>query len=362
MPMAKTYVVKCYANATQDFYHLSKLHSGLLELQRQQRIDLQFTRSKPVGDLLTDPPWTPWLEIMDREAGSRRRAVVDLSDSSDFFYHGALEHCDVYYKRNLHEADLGMLSEAHRPKVRAFGLNYGCRSRGQIAKMLPTIVTGLLMRAFRAPRQELRHLPNRFGAFREFLAVLPWEEYEQGPDRPLERVVCFQARASEPLGERGDEEDWINRPRVELVRTLRREFGRRFWGGLVSNEYAKRRYPDALSDQSPRRSDYIATGKRALVGIASPPCVRTGSFKLGEYLAASRCIVSAPIVKGLPSPLLENLHYLPFTNVDDCVAQCVLLLEDSSRAQEMRRNNWEYYQREVAPAKHLENLLRRAFE
>ena len=97
------------------------------------------------------------------------------------------------------------------------------------------------------------------------------------------------------------------------------------------------------------------------MGIASAACVRTSSCRLAEYLAASRCIVSEPLRNSLPVQLVENVHYLGFRSVNECIAKCALLLEDRSRAEEMRRKNWEYYINEVAPVKHVHNLLERAF-
>lgn len=355
------YLVKCYINATQDFYHMSKLHGGLFQLRKRGVIAVEFVGRKPVGGLTKDPPWTPWLEIQHIESRERRLAVIDLSDRSDFFYLEALRCCDVYYKRNLHERDLESLEESDRLKVQPFGLNYACRTDGQASGIVPRVVVGLTGRLLRSIRPEMRSLPARISAIREFLGVLRIEDYEQPPDGRVEQVVFFQARASQPSGQRGNEEEWINRPRVDLVRALRKEFGRRFWGGLVPNEYAIRTYPDAITDLSPHRAEYITQSKRALVGVASPPCVQTGSFKIAEYLAASKCIVSPPVAKILPVPLLDNVHYRGFENVDECVAQCALLLGDSSLAEEMRHNNWGYYRREVAPAAHIENLLRRAF-
>lgn len=355
------YDVNCYMNETQDFYHLSKVHAGLLELEPRGKIALRFQFSKPVIVSSDDPPWTPWLQVTRNETGDERLIVVDLADRSDVFSLEALGRCDVYYKRNLFDSDVESMPEELKIKIRPFGLNYGCRVKGQLGKILRPAIPRLLSLTFRSPIREIPHTPNRIAALRQFLGVLPVGAYEQPPTARLDPVVFFQARVWPPSEYGSGVEEVVNRPRVELARALRKEFGKRFVGGLIPTEYAKRHFPDAISRHSCRRDEYIAMGRRALIGVASVPCVATNSFKLAEYLAASKCIVAPQLRNQLPVPLEEGIHYLSFQSIDECVARCVVLLEDAGRAAMMRRENWKYYHAEVAPAQHVENLLKRAF-
>jgi hypothetical protein len=182
--------------------------------------------------------------------------------------------------------------------------------------------------------------------------------YEQPPSHAVEAVVFFQGRVWEGTRHGRDIEAEVNQPRVELVRALQKELGTKFVGGLTPNEYACRKFPDLVSKVSARREEFIRAAKHALVGIASQPCISTGSFKLAEYLAASKCIVSPPMTNRLPAPLIDGVNFLGYLKPLECVEQCVRLLENRGFAEDMRCDNWEYYRREVEPAAHVYKLLR----
>jgi hypothetical protein len=67
------------------------------------------------------------------------------------------------------------------------------------------------------------------------------------------------------------------------------------------------------------------------------------------------------MVSRFPQPLKPGINYLPFDTVDECVERCAQLLDNPEQAQEMRRRNWEYYTNEIAPARHMLNLIETAF-
>jgi hypothetical protein len=357
------YHVACYVDGRQSFYHLSKIHAGLLILQDEGQIALRFQSTRPLVGWKDSHPWTAWLQVTDLQSGDSCRAAFDLDDRTEVFNETALRNCDVYFKRNVLGVDVERLPTELRMRVKPFGLNFACRVPGQRRRVLRRAVPGLFGHTSLSPLREARSLRKRFQDMKSFARALPVMAYEQRPTSAIEPVVFFQTRVWwEPQrpGVRNIEEE-VNQPRVELVRTLRRELGRRFVGGLAPTVFACENFPDLLSPVSSLRREYVDAGKRMLVGIASQPCVKTGSFKLGEYLAASRCIVSYTMSNLFARPMTEGVNYLRFQTPNECVRQCVMLLDDPNGAERMRRSNWEYYQQEVAPGAHMKNVLRRCF-
>jgi hypothetical protein len=84
--------------------------------------------------------------------------------------------------------------------------------------------------------------------------------------------------------------------------------------------------------------------------------------KLGESLAAGRCIVTEPLAYELPVQLEEGRHYLVFRNPEECVAQCRRLLDDDGLAAAMQAANREYYERHGSLTRTIERCLSRAEE
>jgi hypothetical protein len=173
--------------------------------------------------------------------------------------------------------------------------------------------------------------------------------------------VVFQTRVWEPH-DTTDDADQVNQERVDLVRALRDALGERFVGGLVPTPFAAKNFPDAVTPHDASRAGYVQMSKRSLVGVYSRGLHHSLAFKLAEYLAASKCVVSTPFRNELPAPLVEGTNYLEFDGIEQCVAQCRRLLADADLAAEMRRRNREYFLREVEPASHMRRCLDRAFD
>jgi hypothetical protein len=339
---------------------MSKIHSGLFSLAKSGFIDLTFQRSKPTGRVPGDPPWTSWIQVTRSADRDVRLLVIDLSDQSYVFSMEALERCDVYFKRDYHQPDIRVLPANLRTKIQPYGLNYGCRTAETTWRIPCHFLSQLCVHALRSPgkawaRRRI-HVTNLY----EFKDILLVDEYEQPPDRPVEAAVVFQPKVI-PNKKIPEFEERINRPRVELVRRLKKEFGPAFWGGVIPNAHTRQYYPDAITKYSTRRHDYVELTKRALVAVYSRGYHESLAYKLPEYLAASKCIVAEPLRNELPRPLIAGAHYLEFNSPDECVEQCARLLQDEPFAKEMQCRNWEYYQAEVRPSQHLANLLHRAF-
>ena len=155
-------------------------------------------------------------------------------------------------------------------------------------------------------------------------------------------------RSAEKAGERIR----LNEIRASCVEALRREFGDDFFGGFERTEYASKNYREFLlpDDACSRKENYAK-----LLG-AYPICVTTrglhGSigWKLGEYLAFSKAIVSERISHELPGEFAEGRNFLGFDNTDECVTATRQLFADAGLRSRMMLQNRFYYSNHVEPA------------
>ena len=243
---------------------------------------------------------------------NERKVVIDLSDHADHFDEAGLAWCDVYLKRNL-TTTCG--------KVQPFGLNYSGRD-----------TWAALQAAF--ARRDLR-------AAVDLMRRAHGREYEYAPEKRKDKVVLLQTRLWEADECPGDLQ--INEQRIELVASLARAFGTRFQGGLVDTPLARRMAPSLISKNYKQR-EYIAWQKTAQVAVYTRGLYGSLAYKMAEYLASSKCIVSEPIDVCLPTPLADGKHVRWFSTHAECVARCGELLEQPG---EFPRNTWNYYQQHV---------------
>ena len=270
------------------------------------------------------------------------RIGIELSDHSDFWEQGLLEWCDVYAKRNINARH----PSASQQKIIPFGLNWACHSRRSMAAVLAALAPTLPATSKSRLREIYRYL------------VTPhWRAFEHDPSQPVDITILFQTRvwsAEEAPGESA-----INEQRVRLLRALKREFKHRVVGGVVPTPFARSYCPELITDLSCRQSRYIQWAKKPLIGIYFRGLFDSIAFKMAEYLAASKCIVSEPILNELPAPLDFIRTY---RSDEECLAACERILADPSLAQTQRQQSWDYYVKQVRPNAHMADLLLRARE
>lgn len=143
----------------------------------------------------------------------------------------------------------------------------------------------------------------------------------------------------------------INEMRVACVRRLRKTFGGRFTGGVMHSDFARRRYPDALLDD-PRgaaKRAYIARVRRSAICIATTGLHGSNGWKLAEYVALSRAIVSEPLRYSVPGDFSAPANYLPFRSADECASQVQRLMDDAALRVEQMHENYRYAERYMRP-------------
>jgi ribosomal protein S18 acetylase RimI-like enzyme len=114
-------------------------------------------------------------------------------------------------------------------------------------------------------------------------------------------------------GAKAEQWERLNGLRAACIRALSVEFGPQFVGGLAPTPSALRDFPDLVVDASTtRRSAYLGTMKSSRVCVATAGLRDSNGFRLAEYTAASRAIVSEPLSFEVPGPFGAGTHYLPF--------------------------------------------------
>ncbi|MCC5795690.1 MAG: glycosyltransferase family 1 protein [Chromatiales bacterium] len=296
--------------------------------------------------------------------------VFDMLDGDEFEHSPALDAATYYFKRSFHPDKVNALPASIRQKVLAYGLNCQVirRSRNRFPSRFMLEMSSALMRPRTPP------LARRKGAWRDILSstlmpsnpkrtLLAVERLEQGPDSEVSQSVMFQCRLWEPHGldpRNIEDAKEVNEGRIKLVRSLKQAFGQRFVGGLQSTAFARVLAPDLISQLPTQPLPYLQEMHKHQVLIASKGLLNSNGWKLAEYVAASRCIVSEPLHAQVPGHFEPGVNYLPWGNIEACLAACDRLLSDAGLAREMRHANARYYQNHLRPDQLVAHCLARA--
>jgi len=114
------------------------------------------------------------------------------------------------------------------------------------------------------------------------------------------------------------------------------------------NLLLKKRYPT---------NEYIKKTKFSAIVFNTPSVHNCHGWKLGEYLAMGKAIISTPLSNNLPEDLVhgKNIHFI--SNIDEMKIAIKFLLDNSSYRMILEQGAKEYYSKFVSPQKVIENVL-----
>ena len=103
--------------------------------------------------------------------------------------------------------------------------------------------------------------------------------------------------------------------------------------------------------------DYLEKTAQSLLAFSAPYSNGSHGWKLGEYLALGKAIISTPLVNDLPAPLVhgENIHFVE--NDEKSMREAVLLImRNKTYREKLEKGARAYWEKYGTPAKALELL------
>ena len=306
----------------------------------------------------------PFAEVVEAEANGKRiafdmgdRWILSHPENIDY-----LSKLDAYFARDYSERESIVTPIVFRdnPKVQPYGFNYYSSYFGNPA-LKPAGKAAVL-------KYRLRYLSGYSRCVRPSF-------FECDPvDEPHDARILFMARLWDPSGIRidpalpesikqyreymRDEWDAINRTRIAVMRMLKKEFGQAFFGGMTESAFAEKECPDLILPKAEvRKKAYLCRMKRSDICIGTMGLHKSIGWKMGEYVAAAKAIVSEPLEYVLPGDFTEGKNYLSFSSPENCCEQVALLYSSPDKRFRMKQENHKYYTEYLEPRKQLRNAL-----
>jgi hypothetical protein len=282
----------------------------------------------------------------------RLNLFYDTRDGQDID-ESMLEDVDFYFKRSYSDAVAMRLAGGE--KVLPLGLNYGVYNdtidmhhlqRALLGNNLKEITKNVLIAT------GLNQVAGMQIAFANRIRHL-----EQYPDYEAAPEVLFIARTWDPhtnkqrSSEKIAEIEQINETRAMCIRLLRKTFGRHFLGGFMHDAYASRHFRDCLLPDRhlSKPPQYIKLLKKYPIGVATTGLHRSIGWKLAEYVAHAKAIVSEQLNFQVVGNFAPEQNYLAFASPDVAVEQVMRLFDDHDLRYRLMLNNYQYYHAFLRP-------------
>ncbi|MBQ0021935.1 MAG: hypothetical protein KBT29_01715 [Prevotellaceae bacterium] len=279
--------------------------------------------------------------------------VHDASDVDEVIY----DWCDVYAKINVNEPD------AEREKMTVLGPNFSVR----VDNPIRTVILGIVnyVRAFGHWNDKVH--PSFFFFMKGYLYTLyrrkRYSVYSDSFDEDKDYVFSMNTLWYDPFTVRA-----TNRYRYAFMMACKR-YVKEFEGGFfyIGSKSVRKYYPNykdylerykgVLWMKRISMNRYLKNIKRSAFVFNTPAVCGCHGWKLGEYLALNKAIISTPLTRVMPGDFQKDKHYICVTNEKEIEEAVLMLSKDPELAQLLKRNVHEYYEKWIAP----EAVVRRVF-
>jgi hypothetical protein len=280
-------------------------------------------------------------------AGQKREHRVYVS-ANDFTRYDriALEWCDRYGMVNL---DPSEPVPGVREKVIPLGPSFGVQRWGPSLLGTYRDVAEIMSRSGYGPVA----IARRLRAMRHyFFERVPEPELSPGTSR--DGYVFYVAWPWKKHAE-------VNPPRARFMRACKRTPGVEFEGGFVRR---RRNDVPGIDDVTAERAYYpfrtwLERTQRSALVFNCPAVHGCLGWKLGEFLALGKAILSLPIQRSMPEALEHGRHAHIVEDNPEAIQEAVArVLRDAPYRRRLEQSAREYYLRHLAP----ESVVRRLVE
>jgi hypothetical protein len=334
--------------------HLSQLLTGFAMLARRGAIRL----TQELQDIDYERPEAPsHLRHARREhllviVNHSLRVYFDTHDGNEIDP-DAIRDCDMYFKRSFSPS---AVPSQFRHKVAPLGLNYEVYGDHFDLHELRRM---LAFPAYATPRgKEFAAYLMRIAGLHFGIGMqLPVSDMQAAPRLDARARVLFIAKAWDPAGVAGfsprkaEERETMNEMRAECISAMRARLGDRFLGGFQHDEFAARRYPKQLLQDSAlsRKRTYLRLVRDSAICVTTTGLHGSMGWKLAEYVAFSKAILSEQLLYKVTGDFGEWNNYLSFSSSGECAERAQQLLGDLSLRRRLMNNNWTYYNAYLRP-------------
>lgn len=267
------------------------------------------------------------------------RLVYDAEDGDQiergFFSQTDYDWCDLYFKRSCSDKLVALY-----PKCRPVGFNYSLTPAYGIVDYIS---------------QNIRRMRGK-GDIRH-------GDFEVIPSRKQQAKVLFitglwdPAEFSDPVVQ--DEVAEITHNRLAALKVVKQHFAHCATFGVNGDRNFTRQLasdmilPEKLTD----RPYFIKVMKQHDICITTSGLHGSIGGRFGEYIAASRAIISEPLHYSVPGGFADGKNFLSFSDEDTLVSSISHLLENHEARYTMMMENRHYYENSLRPDKLILNTL-----
>lgn len=278
---------------------------------------------------------------------SDTRYVIDWADSNEVFYDDFLQWSDVYGKVNYNAA---CLPGFNREKIKVISPNFGIGCFGGNRYQAVIICLSNYWKCFSRLKD----------GFLSYLSPYLWL-YKRSHIDLNPSVSTVGSRTIFMVARYWQGETAANNARIAFIRAcnqLNKEGIIDFIGGMVPESVETDCPEDVMMHEEIPMGRYIELMEKSLLVFNTPAVHQCHGWKLPEYLAHGKMILSTPFVNELPVPMVhgENIFFVE-ANEQSFYNEIKSIVNDIELQKTLEQGSRRYWDENVAPDASLRHFI-----
>jgi hypothetical protein len=281
--------------------------------------------------------------ILEKKRDKISKIVIDFGDTRTF-RKPLYEWADVYAKVNLTPED----QQVHHKMMPLGPASLGIRVHSKWA--MPMVA----LRNFLKARNRIPSAADFFSSYKANLRRLTFDDYAT-PLRSVPDYVHFVSTLWK-------DDKRANDDRVHFMDAVRRVGGLSFEGGFAPRADGQHFGYDAyIGPPFESLETYREKIGRSFVVFNTPAVKQCHGWKLPEFMAWGKAIISMPPVRMFPAPLVDGEHWLLTDGtVEDIEAKIRRLQDDPELHARLEKNIRAYFDEYIGPDAVMRRIIERA--
>ena len=270
---------------------------------------------------------------------NNKKIVIDAMDEPNI-KESVLGWCDLYGKTNY---STKYLSKEEIAKILPIGPSFGIK----FWSLIPACVRALKNYLITSPKKKDT---REFFANYYRQAVYRVKESNYHYFEPDENYIFFVSTIWK-------NEENTNNYRKNFIKTCRNLKNIKFEGGFISRPDVQKFEEYSISSRY-LIHDYIQKTKRSLLVFNTPAVGDCHGWKLAEYFALGKAIISTPLSREMPAQLVHGKHLHFVDGSEDSIKDAIQEISNNKSYQEsLQKNAREYYQKYLQPKAVISRLI-----
>jgi hypothetical protein len=327
--MAKAYVFAACDIAYSSFY----IH-GLQQVLGKRNVHYNFNKFPPFKQATLAIIFVSKDKVV-------KKIAIDFTDGDEYMQ-DALEWCDVYGKININEKKIPL---ANYNKVTPIGPGFGIRLINNYSFVILAAINYLKSR--KVITNTRWHFSNYLSQFKH---RLPLSEYQNTGVNKNFLFFLSTIWKNEPQ---------TNRFRANFIEAARSLPNVVFEGGFAPR--IKNPVPgfEAMTVSSRYAfKTYLEKTSASFAVFNTAAVLDCHGWKLGEFLMMGKAIISTPITRLLPAPLIHGQHiHITDGSKEEILIALKMIQENEAYRLLLEKNAFDYYENYVNPTTVINKLI-----